>query len=104
MGTSDLRRLLEDELDALREPMRSLGEEARDFWRHPETPALSVWANFPALEETPEPPAGSLTEQALYAQLHDLVRPARRISIRATTCVSLRSSTSASLHQGRNSG
>ena len=76
MGTSELRRLLEDELEALAEPMRSLGEEARDFWRHPETPALSVWANFPALEDAPEPPTGSLTEQALYAQLHGMVRPA----------------------------
>jgi len=76
MGTSDLRRLLEDELAALAEPMRALVAGARDFWRHPETPALSVWANFPALEEAPEPPAGSLTEQALYAQLHATVRPA----------------------------
>jgi len=76
MDTSDLRRLLEDELDALAEPMRALVAGARDFWRHPETPALSVWANFPALEEAPEPPTGSLTEQALYAQLHATVKPA----------------------------
>jgi len=76
MGKSELRRLLEDELDALAEPMRALEEEARDFWRHPETPALSVWANFPALEDAPEPPTGGLTEQALYAQLHSTVKPA----------------------------
>lgn len=76
MAKTELRKLLEDELAALAEPMRSLGEEARDFWRHPETPALAVWANFPALEEAPEPPTGSLTEQALYAQLHATVEPA----------------------------
>jgi len=76
MGGSDLRRLLEDELDALAGPMGALAEGARDYWRHPETPALSVWANFPALGDSPEPPTGSLTEQALYAQLHGTVKPA----------------------------
>jgi len=40
---SDLRRLLEDEFQALGESMGPLEREARDFWHHPDTPALAVW-------------------------------------------------------------
>ena len=76
MNRSDLRRYLEDQLDALAEPMRAFESEARDFREHPGMPALSVWADFPALAEAPAPPPGNVTERALYEQLHRTVKPA----------------------------
>ncbi len=76
MAKSELRKLLDDELDALAEPMRTLTQAARDFWRHPEAPQLAVWANFPPAAMAPDPPVGTLTEEALWAQLHNTVKPA----------------------------
>ena len=76
MGKSDLRRLLEDELAALARPMRALEEEARDFWRHPDAPALAVWANFPAADNALPAPVGTVSEHALYEELHRSVKPA----------------------------
>jgi len=55
--------------------MRTLEHEARDFWFHPEEPALRVWAQFPAPAEIPEPPPGSVSEQELYQQLMTRVKP-----------------------------
>jgi len=72
-----LRRFLDDELDALAAPMRKLEARVRDFWRHPGTPALSVWANnFPAPELPPTPSDGSLSERALCGQLRNSVASA----------------------------
>ena len=76
MPKTELRRLLEDELEALAEPMRALQAEARDFWRCPDAPALAVWGNLPSLTGAPEPLPGTLTERALYDQLHATVKPA----------------------------
>ena len=64
MSRSDLRRLLDDELHALSAPMRTLEEEARSFYEHPDSPALSVWANYPALTDAATPPDGTVTERA----------------------------------------
>lgn len=73
---SELRRFLEDEFAALAEPMRQIEQEARDFWNHPDEPTLAVWAQFPVLEEIPEPPDGSVSERHLYYQLMERIKPA----------------------------
>ena len=76
MARSELRRLLEDELAALEEPMRELEAAARAFWLHPETASLAVWGQLPVLREIPEPPPGTLSERELYHQLMHNVKPA----------------------------
>gem|GEM_PF-3217649 len=76
MATTELRRRLDDELAGLAEPMRALRADMHDFWRHPETPELRVSANFPATAPAALPAAGSISEQALFEQLHNSVRPA----------------------------
>ena len=73
---SELRRFLEDEFAALAEPLREMEWEARDFWKHPGEPALSVWAQFPVVNEIPDPPDGSVSERHLYYQLMERIKPA----------------------------
>ena len=76
MPKTDMRRRLEDELDALAEPLRVLQADAREFWRHPQAPALQVWANFPPLSPASAATDGTVSERALCEQLHNSVRPA----------------------------
>ncbi len=73
---SELRHFLEDEFAALAEPMREMEREARDFWKHPGEPALAVWAQFPVVNEIPDPPDGSVSERHLYYQLMERIKPA----------------------------
>ena len=51
-------------------------ERIRDFWAHPETPALGVWGVPP--RERPAPPyaEGTPTERYIYDQLVTHIRPA----------------------------
>ena len=75
---SDLRRLLEDEFQALGEQMGPMERQARDFWHHPDKPALSVWTarQFPISWPAPaEIPAGSPPERHLYGSLVSLIKP-----------------------------
>ena len=60
MSRSDLRRLLDDELDALAAPMRTLEEEARRFYEHPDSPAPE------AIEPLP-PGSGPLRQETIHA-------------------------------------
>ena len=87
MAKSDLRLLLEDEFAALAEPMRTLEHEARDFWAHPDEPALRVWADFTTIGQTPEPSAGSVSERELYRQLTEQVKPTLQSRRYGSDCV-----------------
>lgn len=73
---SELRRFLEEELDAISESSACMEQEVRAFWDHPEEPALAIWSDLPVLEEIPEPRDGSLSERQLYDLLMRNVRPA----------------------------
>ena len=76
MSTSELRRRLEDEFDALAEQMPAMEAEVHDFWAHPEEQRLSIWGQPPVIGEIPEPADGTITERNLYRQLQSQVKPA----------------------------
>jgi len=75
--TTDLRRYLADEFGRLGWTLAAMERRIRDFWAHPQTPALGVWG-VPPPRERPAPPYAdrSPTERYLYDQLVSHIRPA----------------------------
>ena len=76
MHKSELRLLLDEEFGALEQQMPDIEAHAREFWHHPDQPALSVWGQIPLVTEPPAPPDGTVTERELYRQLIYNVKPA----------------------------
>ncbi len=73
---SELRRLLEDEFQAIGAEMPAWERDVNDFWLHPDEPDLAIWANPWWPRDVPEPPDGSISERELYDQLMRRVKPA----------------------------
>ena len=76
MPKSELRHVLDDELDAIAERMPPLEAAARAFWLHPEEPRLLMWGHLPVMHEAPNPADGTITERELYRQLQNQIKPA----------------------------
>lgn len=75
--TSDLRAFLSDEFAQLRPALAAMERTIRDFWVHPETPALGVWGVPPPRDRPALPyPDGAPTERHLYDQVVTHIRPA----------------------------
>ena len=72
---SDLRRFLEDEFQALAEPVSAVLERAGRFREGLSEPGFAVWAWAPPLDAVPQPPPGSALEQHLYTQLLITIKP-----------------------------